>query len=177
MPALRAAFAHTAAALAVLSAAVRRHPDSVQVGSNCYNVECRRQLVIVVAQPALLYLLSSSPSAHGPQGARQATPPALPCSDASQTQQQLPRTRLRVLAPSSSSQPCFPHCPLQAAGGLRTLTDAWGTVEAAMAAGLHDMLATMLAALPWDEDAHAVAYRHMPEVHNGSARLLRRRVG
>ena len=33
-----------------------------------------------------------------------------------------------------------------------------------MAAGLHDMLATMLAALPWDENAHAVAYRHMPEV-------------
>jgi hypothetical protein len=54
--------------------------------------------------------------------------------------------------------------PLQATSGLRTLTDAWGTVEAAMAAGLHDMLATMLAALPWDDHAHTVAYRHMPEV-------------
>jgi hypothetical protein len=45
-------------------------------------------------------------------------------------------------------------------------------VEAAMATGLHDMLATMLAALPWDENAHAVAYRHMPEVWSGSACLL-----
>jgi hypothetical protein len=64
---------------------------------------------------------------------------------------------------------------LQAAGSLRTLTDAWGTVEAAVAAGLHDMLATMLAALPWDDNAHAVAYRHMPEVRSGGACLLCRR--
>lgn len=36
--------------------------------------------------------------------------------------------------------PSFIASPLQAAGGLRTLTAAWGTVEAAAAAGLHDML-------------------------------------
>jgi hypothetical protein len=29
-------------------------------------------------------------------------------------------------------------------GGLRTLTDAWGMVEAAMAAWLHDMLMTSM---------------------------------
>jgi hypothetical protein len=39
MPALRAAFAHTAAALAVLSAAIRRHPDPAQVVDTCCN--CR----------------------------------------------------------------------------------------------------------------------------------------
>lgn len=53
---------------------------------------------------------------------------------------------------------------LQASDQLRLLTNSWGRIEAAMAAGLHDMSATMLAALPWDERQQEVAYRHMPEV-------------